>query len=184
MRQVDVSSSPRDTNWHTMLYLVRLTFSIAAGSSKAYDGILTASPCPAPSDSGKALLQQSRALFRGLADDSEKGLRERGFLLALLEIEKESRLRAWDESAPPSRLPCHQTAHVVSIPATPLSNLVAEYFERFSTKMCCHEDLRPYLEVLTPAERAAFRETVVAVEQTTDLVCPLLFPDQGQELIE
>ncbi|KAL8278029.1 hypothetical protein RQP46_009661 [Phenoliferia psychrophenolica] len=140
-----------DTNWHTMLFLIRLTFSIALGSSEMYRGAPLPSPCPEPSGVGATLLQQSRVLFRGLADEGEKGLRERGFLLALLEIEKESRTRNWEEG-------------------TPLSQLVAEYFERFSTKMCCLEDLKPYLAVLTPSERAAFRETVVAIaDGTTDL---------------
>lgn len=88
-----------DTNWHTMLYLIRLTFSTASGSSKAYldPAELLARPFPGPSEAGKQLLETSRQLFRRLADDGEKGRKERGFLLGLLEIAREYKVRDWEE---------------------------------------------------------------------------------------
>ena len=157
-----------------MLYLIRLSFSIALGSSQAFHGTALPIPCAEPSERGKALLAQSRELFRNLADSSEKGLRERGFLLALLEMARESRARGWEEG--PFRLlrpfvewPC---SHFCAVAATSLSVLVGQYFERFSTKMCCLEDLRPYLDALTPSERAAFRDVMTAIaDGTIDLVC-------------
>lgn len=88
-----------DSNWHTMLYIIRTAFSVAAGSSKAFYADKVALPCSGPSESGLALLTRSRQLFRGLADDGEKGRKERGFLLALLEIARESRRREWADGA-------------------------------------------------------------------------------------
>lgn len=35
---------------------------------------------------------------------------------------------------------------------TSLAGLCTEYFDRFSTKMCCFDDLRPYLAALTAEE--------------------------------
>lgn len=88
----------RDSNWHTMLYLIRCSFAIAAGSSSSFfvaKDIMK--PQSLPSDEGKLVLVESRKLFRLFANDGEKGKKERGYLLALLEISRESRRRDWDE---------------------------------------------------------------------------------------
>lgn len=82
-----------------MLYLIRITFSVALGSSSTFQGVALPNLCPEPSDAGKELLEQTRALFRTLADNGEKGRKERGFLLALLEIEREGRARSWADGA-------------------------------------------------------------------------------------
>jgi N-terminal acetyltransferase B complex non-catalytic subunit len=80
-----------------MLYLIRSAFAVADRSSGAfYGGVDLPSQ---PSEEGTALLVQSRQLFRGLADDAGKGKLERGFLLGLLEISRESRRRKWEEGA-------------------------------------------------------------------------------------
>lgn len=85
-----------DTNWHTILYLIRINLSIAAGSSSAYAEPAVVSKDKA-SDDGLFLLRRSQTLLRNLADDIEKGRKERGFLLGLLEIARECRLRGWEE---------------------------------------------------------------------------------------
>lgn len=78
-----------------MLYLIRCAFSLADGSSKAYSG--SEALASQPSVDGVELLGKSRALFRELADNSPKGRVERGFLLGLLEIARETRRRNWEE---------------------------------------------------------------------------------------
>ena len=87
-----------DSNWHTMLYLIRVAFSLAQGTSEAYRGQSEVEkPDQGLSVEGVELLRKSRLLFRGLADNGDKGRKERGFLLGLLEIARESRWREWDE---------------------------------------------------------------------------------------
>lgn len=85
--------SHSETNWHTMLYLIRCTFAVADRSSKAFFG--SEEFGAQPPEEGAELISKSRALFRGLADDSAKG-KERGFLLGLLEIAREARRRQWE----------------------------------------------------------------------------------------
>lgn len=81
-----------------MLYLIRVAFSIADGSSTAFFG--DASSGSAPSDEGVTILADSRKLFATLSEDSEKGKVERGYLLGLLEISREERRRKWSEGRP------------------------------------------------------------------------------------
>ncbi|ORY72573.1 actin cytoskeleton organization protein [Leucosporidium creatinivorum] len=133
-----------ETNWHTMLYLIRCTFAVADRSSKALFGVEEFSA--QPSEEGAELISKSRALFRGLADNSPKGKVERGFLLGLLEIARESRRRKWEE-------------------ADPLLPTLEEYFERFSTKMCCFDDLLPYLQVLNDSERTSLFEKMTTIAE-------------------
>lgn len=78
-----------------MLYLIRCTFAVADRSSKSFFGGEQFSAHS--SEEGAALIGNSRALFRGLADNSAKGKVERGFLLGLLEITRELRRRKWEE---------------------------------------------------------------------------------------
>lgn len=81
-----------------MLYLIRCAFAIAAGSSSSFFGEREArQPQSVPSHEGNLVLEESRKLFRLFADDGEKGKKERGYLLALLEIARESRRRDWVE---------------------------------------------------------------------------------------
>ncbi|GAA6004547.1 hypothetical protein JCM10207_000928 [Rhodosporidiobolus poonsookiae] len=129
-----------DTNWHTMLYLVRAAFSLAANSSAAYFAdSSSSSPSSAPSPAGLETISRSRELFRKLATDSPKAKVERGFVLGLLEIARELRGREWEEVD--AFLP-----------------LVEEYFDRFAAKMCCFDDLYPYLDVLTAEETSSLRD--------------------------
>lgn len=83
-----------------MLYLIRCAFACVDQSSDAF--ISEGAIVPPPSSSAETtsertsaleLVKRSHDLFRGLADDSEKGRLERGFLLAVLEIALESRRR-------------------------------------------------------------------------------------------
>lgn len=83
-----------------MLYLIRCAFAVADRSSKAFFGGEELGATP--SEEGAALISKSRALFRGLANDSAKGKVERGFLLGLLEIVRESRRRKWEEGEFPA----------------------------------------------------------------------------------
>lgn len=80
-----------------MLFLIRVNVAIAAKSSAAYepDAVVEQSR---PTEDGMFLLRRSQTLFRTLADDTEKGRKERGFLLGLLEIARECRRRGWVES--------------------------------------------------------------------------------------
>ena len=75
-----------------------MNLSIAAGSSSAYDEKPVVSKEKA-SDDGLFLLRRTQTLLRNLADDIDKGRKERGFLLGLLEIARECRLRGWEEGS-------------------------------------------------------------------------------------
>lgn len=86
-----------DSNWHTMLYLIRCAFAVASGSSSSFYGEKSVESELSPSEEGKLLISESRELFRTFADDGEKGRKERGYLLGLLEIARESRTRSWVE---------------------------------------------------------------------------------------
>lgn len=81
-----------------MLHLIQINFSIAAGTSEDYLQSTRTTPSPAPSEDGMFLLRRSQTLFRTLADESDKGRKERGFLMGLLEIARECRRRGWKES--------------------------------------------------------------------------------------
>ncbi|GAA6037170.1 hypothetical protein JCM8097_008769 [Rhodosporidiobolus ruineniae] len=144
-----------DTNWHTMLYLIRAAFSLAAGSSSSYS---SDSPSPSassskPSETGVEFISRSRDICRKLATDSPKAKVERGFVLGLLEIAREQRSRGWEESEP--FLP-----------------LVIEYFDRFSGKMCCFDDLYPYFDILSPDESTSLREQLAKRAEEAKLVAP------------
>ncbi|KWU46443.1 actin cytoskeleton organization protein [Rhodotorula sp. JG-1b] len=112
-----------DTNWHTMLYLIRAACAMAAATATA----------SRPNEDGIALLQETRSLLRELATDSPKAQVERGYLLGVLELARELRERRWPE-------------------VDKLTELVGEYFERFGTKACCFDDLRPYIDIFSPEE--------------------------------
>ncbi|KAM0792440.1 hypothetical protein ACM66B_005117 [Microbotryomycetes sp. NB124-2] len=127
-----------DTNWHTMLYLIRCAFAQADGGA--------AKPPAQPSEKGAAFLEDARQLFVDLADTSPKAKTERGFPLALLEIARETRRRKWRE--PDSML-----------------DLCCLYYDRFSTKSCCFDDLKPYLEALSDADRAELVKAVAVQEK-------------------
>lgn len=49
--------------------------------------------------------------------------------------------------------------------------LIEEYFERFSAKMCCFDDLYSHLDVLDDSERASLFDNMTTVAETAgDLV--------------
>ncbi|KAM0753776.1 actin cytoskeleton organization protein [Meredithblackwellia eburnea MCA 4105] len=147
-KRLRVTLENGDTNWHSMLFLVRFSLSVAQRRSTAEEGVAK----EAPTEAGKVLLKESYSLFRGLADASEKSKKERGFLLALLEIEREVRTRAWE------------------VVGEALPTLIDEYFERFGTKMCCFDDLEAYFGILTFDERAALAaKSSQIVQSATDL---------------
>lgn len=150
-----------------MLYLIRCAFAIADGSSAAYWGTDTHASPSVPREEGMQLIEQSRELFRRLADE---GKIERGFLLALLEIRKESRQRQWE-----SELRCYMQVSDgadSSRAAASIVPLIREYFERFSTKMCCFDDLLPHLETLDTEEAREVREEMLALpDSVNETVC-------------
>ncbi|GAA5990947.1 hypothetical protein JCM5350_008289 [Sporobolomyces pararoseus] len=121
-----------DTNWHTMLYLVRCAFAIAAASSESYHNESELSKQP-PTQDGVQLIAETRQVFEKLMKESSKAKVERGFLLGLLEISREIRARSWKEDES-------------------LQSLLLAYLEQFGGKMCCYDDLKPYLEVLKAEE--------------------------------
>ncbi|GAA5885358.1 hypothetical protein JCM6882_009585 [Rhodosporidiobolus microsporus] len=142
-----------DVNWHTMLYLIRAAFSIAADSSASYfppSEPFSAPPASQPSPDALDFVARSRGLFRKLATDSPKAKVERGFVLGLLEIVRESRSRGWEE-------------------AEPLLPLLEEYFDRFGSKMCCFDDLYPYLDVLSSTESSSLRDKLQQQSQSSKL---------------
>ncbi|GAA5911076.1 uncharacterized protein JCM6883_004262 [Sporobolomyces salmoneus] len=124
-----------DTNWHTMLYLIRCAFAVASSSSASYYDEPDAVKQP-PTEDGLRLIKETEEVFRSLMKDSPKAKVERGFLLGLLEIARECRSRGWEEDEL-------------------LRDLLLAYFDQFSGKMCCFDDLKPYLEVLNPEESRA-----------------------------
>ncbi|BGP13829.1 mitochondrial distribution and morphology [Rhodosporidiobolus nylandii] len=142
-----------DTNWHTMLYLVRAAFSLAAGSSSYYFAASSSSEATTPSPAGLELISRSRELLRKLATSSPKAKVERGFVLGLLEIAREARSRGWEE-------------------ADQFLTLVEEYFDRFAGKMCCFDDLTPYLAVLSDSESSSLREKLDAQAAEAKLASP------------
>ncbi|GAA5970754.1 hypothetical protein JCM21900_002379 [Sporobolomyces salmonicolor] len=146
-QRLEMTLEKGDTNWHTMLYLVRSAVSIAAGSSASYFD----SPLPTgkPSAAGLELLNQTRGSFQKLSSQSPKANVERGFLLGLLEIARECRSREWEE-------------------VDPFFPLVEAYFTQFSTKMCCFDDLHPYLEILSAEESLKLQEMLKGIAETKD----------------
>lgn len=69
---------------------------------------------------------------------------------------------------PARRSKQHETEPLSFSTADPLAPLVEQYFERFSTKMCCFDDLQPYLAVLTAAESASLRDKMLLITESTD----------------
>ncbi|GAA5896282.1 hypothetical protein JCM8208_001834 [Rhodotorula glutinis] len=132
-----------DTNWHTMLYLIRLTVALASSTSTPSSSSTSAASAPDH-------LLRARTLFRHLATDGAKAKVERGYLLGLVELAREVQVHAWTDCA-------HGGAAFAD---EPLGPLVEEYFARFGTKACCFDDVRPYLEVLVDKDAAALREVL------------------------
>lgn len=69
-----------------------------------------------------------------------------------------------------SRTSCDQgiTTDAVLSAAYLLLPLIEEYFERFATKMCCFDDLRPYLGKLTPSEAVALDAVMLVASRSGD----------------
>ncbi|SCZ96879.1 BZ3500_MvSof-1268-A1-R1_Chr4-1g06812 [Microbotryum saponariae] len=135
----------RDTNWHTLLYLIRSAFAMADDSSLAFAGSSDSSdftPRSSPTAEGQQLVAETRKLLEQFSEGlhASSAPHERGYLLGLLEIARENRRREWDEGS------------------ERLGKLVTRYFERFEGKMCCFDDLRAYLEVLDEEESRQARE--------------------------
>lgn len=153
-----------------MLYMIRCAFATLDGSSNAFTTNAgsqsedTSSVQPDPNrEKGLELVRQSRQLFRGLADDSEKGRLERGFLLALLDINRESLKRNLDDGEHAIRIRLGRgVTHTESCSAQSLLPLVEEYFDRFGTKMCCFDDLLTHLADLNDYDAAALRDKMSA----------------------
>ncbi|KDE03030.1 hypothetical protein MVLG_06460 [Microbotryum lychnidis-dioicae p1A1 Lamole] len=134
-----------DTNWHTLLYLIRSAFALADDSSLAFAGSSDSSdftPRLSPTAEGQQLVDETRKLLEQFSEGlhASSAPHERGYLLGVLEIARENRRRGWDEGS------------------ERLGKLVTRYFERFESKMCCFDDLRAYLEVLDEEESTQTRE--------------------------
>ncbi|GAA6051881.1 hypothetical protein JCM3770_005517, partial [Rhodotorula araucariae] len=121
-----------DTNWHTMLYLIRASVALASATSSS-----------APTADGLAHVTRAKDLFHQLATEGPRAKVERGYLLALLELAREGQVRGWPESEK-------------------LGLLVQEYFERFGGKACCFDDLYPYLAVLGEEDAETLRAALDA----------------------
>ncbi|GAA5947657.1 hypothetical protein JCM3775_005249 [Rhodotorula graminis] len=133
-----------DTNWHTMLYLIRLSVALASStrtSSSSSASPSSTSPSSAPSSDAPEHLSRARTLFRHLATEGPKAKVERGYLLGLVELAREAHAHACSDYEP-------------------LGPLVEEYVARFGTKACCFDDVRPYLEVLGDEDAAALRDVL------------------------
>ncbi|GJN88621.1 hypothetical protein Rhopal_001587-T1 [Rhodotorula paludigena] len=131
-----------DTNWHTMLYLIRVSFALASPVSPSTSPSSPDSVPPVSPDR-TAPLVAARDLFRRLSTDSPKAKVERGYLLALVELAKEGQARGWAQ-------------------ADELLPLVEQYFERFGGKACCFDDLYPYLAVLGDEDASKLRTSLSA----------------------
>ncbi|KAG8891705.1 hypothetical protein FRC00_013243, partial [Tulasnella sp. 408] len=101
------------------------------------DPELTPKPTPHPELplEPQALIDGLRELFERLA--KEDGLKERGGHLASLQLEKRVRIREEGQGK--------------SVSDTLLS-LIKQYFNNFSDKTCCFEDLKPYVASLQEGE--------------------------------
>jgi N-terminal acetyltransferase B complex non-catalytic subunit len=47
-----------------------------------------------------------------------------------------------------------------------LASLVKQYFDRFASKMCCFDDLYPYLDVLSSSETSALVQQLAQEVET------------------
>lgn len=86
-----------DTNWHSMLYLIRAACAMAAATATSTASNAESAAARLPTEEGIALLQETRSLLRELATDSPKAKVERGYLLGVLELARELRERQWPE---------------------------------------------------------------------------------------
>ncbi|GAA5989285.1 hypothetical protein JCM10908_001242 [Rhodotorula pacifica] len=142
-----------DTNWHSMLYLIRTACAIASSASSSATPSSSSESATfntsrsVPTEEGTALLQETRSLLRRLATDSPKAKVERGYLLGVLELSRVLRERHWPE-------------------VDKLTELVGEYFERFGNKACCFDDLRPYVDVFSPEELEDLRKVLGPATET------------------
>lgn len=51
--------------------------------------------------------------------------------------------------------------------ADKLADLLGEYFDRFGTKACCFDDLRPYIDSLAPEELTQVLERLEPASRTS-----------------
>ncbi|KAH8116753.1 actin cytoskeleton organization protein [Phellopilus nigrolimitatus] len=118
-----------DRNWLEFLAVLDATFAAPADADKVRD---------------------VRGLFRQLADAD--GRRDRGALLALLELEKRARENGFGSDFESQ---------------DGLLGLIKLYFERFGDKACCFEDLKPYT-VLEGSELLALNAYLDAHTHVSD----------------
>ncbi|KIO20263.1 hypothetical protein M407DRAFT_30110 [Tulasnella calospora MUT 4182] len=113
------------------------TPSSTEGNGGEVDPELTPKPTPHPELplEPQALIDGLRELFERLA--KEDGLKERGGHLASLQLEKRVRIREEGQGK--------------SVPDT-LVSLLKQYFNNFSDKTCCFEDLKTYVASLQERE--------------------------------
>ncbi|KAG8909044.1 hypothetical protein FRC01_007189, partial [Tulasnella sp. 417] len=121
------------------------------------DPELTPKPTPHPELplEPQALIDGLRELFERLA--KEDGLKERGGHLASLQLEK--RVRAREEGQ----------GNSVS---DTLISLIKQYFNNFSDKTCCFEDLKPYVASLKDDELASWLTFLKEQDDARDLSTP------------
>lgn len=73
------------------------------------------------------------------------------------------------------RVTCAVRVLILDFVVDALLPLVEEYFERFATKMCCFDDLQPYLHVLNASERPSLASKMAVVcDGSSGLVRSLL----------
>lgn len=96
-----LDDEPRsDTNWHTMLYLIRLSVALASSTTTSSSSPPSSSDTPAAAPLDHLL--RARTLFRHLATEGPKAKVERGYLLGLVELAREAQSHGWDDCATPS----------------------------------------------------------------------------------
>ncbi|KAG8985282.1 hypothetical protein FRB90_004840, partial [Tulasnella sp. 427] len=125
------------------------------GESKAEDDPeLTPKPTPHPELplEPEALIEGLRELFTRLA--KEDGLKERGAHLASLQLEKRIRTREEGQGNATSET---------------LLSLAKQYFDNFSDKTCCFEDLKPYVATLQEGELTSWLAFLKEKAEARDL---------------
>ncbi|KAJ3517170.1 hypothetical protein NLJ89_g669 [Agrocybe chaxingu] len=107
------------------------------------DATLPSQPFEVGSSASEEKIKHAEELFTKVAEID--GLKDRSGFLALIELEKRSRIHGLSKGD--SLLPVYRSNQpfILKTDSTHLLKLLKEYFEKFSDKACCFEDLKPYI---------------------------------------
>ena len=131
-----------DSNWHTILYLIKYAVKCYEPPTMLANGEKEHAPSNLPSE----LLRLVQDQLNRLASDPATR-KERGYSLGLLELHLQYTTKAEISTSGKHTIGSSRSRLMLYIEG--LLELIPRYYDLFGSKICCFEDLLPYLRMLS-----------------------------------